>query len=158
SSAAELDVGEHHARREDRVPDHGAALHMALDMLIGAGIHLEAYGLVAVGHRVVHGGRTFYRPTLVDDALIAGVKELSTVAALHNPPAAQGIEVARKLLPNTPQVAVFDTAFFHDLPLAAATYAIDHEVAEKWGIRRYGFHGTSHQYVSKEAAAFLGKP
>jgi acetate kinase len=158
SSNAQLDTGEQHAKREVRVADHDAALRVALDMLTGAGIHLEAYGLMAVGHRVVHGGRTFYRPTLVDDALIAEVKELSTLAALHNPPAIQGIEVARKLLPNTSQVAVFDTAFFHDLPLAAATYAIDQEIAEKWGIRRYGFHGTSHRYVSEEAAAFLGKP
>jgi acetate kinase len=157
-STARLDAGDQHAKRDVRIADHDAALHVALDMLTEAGIHLEAYGLVAVGHRVVHGGRTFYRPTLVDDALIAEVNKLSTLAALHNPPAVQGIEVARKLLPNTPQVAVFDTAFFHDLPQAAATYAIDHEVAEKWGIRRYGFHGTSHQYVSEAAAAYLGKP
>jgi acetate kinase len=158
SSAAQLDAGEHHAQRDGRVANHDAALHVALDMLTEAGIQLEACGLVAVGHRVVHGGRTFYRPTLVDEALIAEVKKLSTLAALHNPPAVQGIEVARKLLPNIPQVAVFDTAFFHDLPLAAATYAIDRQVAEKWGIRRYGFHGMSHQYVSEQAAAFLGKP
>jgi acetate kinase len=77
---------------------------------------------------------------------------------LHNPPAVQGIEVARKMLPAVPHVAVFDTAFFHHLPAAAATYAIDRDVAQKWQIRRYGFHGTSHHYVSEQAAAFLGRP
>ena len=95
---------------------------------------------------------------LVDDALIAKLDELSPLAPLHNPPAVLGIEVARKALPDLPHVAVFDTAFFHDLPLAAATYAIDREIAEQWRIRRYGFHGTSHQYVSEQAAAFLGVP
>ena len=78
------------------------------------------------------------------------------LAPLHNPPALPGIEVARRMLPEVPHVAVFDTAFFHDLPAAAATYAIDRELAEKWHIRRYGFHGTSHRYVSQQAAAFLG--
>ena len=90
--------------------------------------------------------------------MIAKLEELSPLAPLHNPPAIEGIEVARKLLPDVPHVAVFDTAFFHDLPAAAATYAIDHELAEKWRIRRYGFHGTSHQYVSERAADFLGRP
>ena len=86
------------------------------------------------------------------------LKQLSPLAPLHNPPAVQGIEVARKMLPDVPHIAVFDTAFFHNLPAAAATYAIDRELAEKWRIRRYGFHGTSHQYVSEQAAAFLGRP
>lgn len=140
------------------VANHDAALRLAFERLSETGIDLKTCGLVAVGHRVVHGGQDFYRPTVIEDVVVAKLKELSPLAALHNPPAVQGIEVARNLLPNTPQVAVFDTAFFHDLPLAAATYAIDHEVADKWGIRRYGFHGTSHQYVSEEAAAFLGKP
>jgi len=115
-------------------------------------------GLVAVGHRVVHGGQDLYRPTLVDDALIAKLEKLSSLAPLHNPPAVLGIQVARKALPDLPHVAVFDTAFFHDLPPAAATYAIDRDIAERWHIRRYGFHGTSHQYVSEQAAAFLEVP
>ena len=119
---------------------------------------MKAADLVAVGHRVVHGGKRFHRPTLLDDAVIAELDELSVLAPLHNPPAIKGIEVARKLLPDMPQVAVFDTAFFHDLPPAAATYAIDRELAERWQIRRYGFHGTSHEYVSEQAAAFLDRP
>ncbi len=105
---------------------------------------------------MVHGGQELYRPTLVDDALIAKLAELSPLAPLHNPPAVLGIEVARRILPGVPHIAVFDTAFFHDLPAAAATYAIDREIAERWQIRRYGFHGTSHQYVSEQVAAFLG--
>ncbi|MBV8292107.1 MAG: acetate kinase [Mycobacterium sp.] len=158
SSSAQLDAGKHHVERVGRVTEHDAALRLAFDLLAEAGIELQASGLVADGHRVVHGGNDFYRPTLVDDALIAKLKELSPLAPLHNPPAVLGIEVARKLLPDTPHVAVFDTAFFHDLPPAAATYAIDRGLAEKWQIRRYGFHGTSHHYVSEQAALFLGSP
>ena len=140
------------------VADHAAALQLAFDQLSRAGIDLKTCGLAAVGHRVVHGGPTFYQPTVVDDAVITKLKELSLLAPLHNPPAVQGIEVARKLLPDVPHIAVFDTAFFHDLPAAAATYAIDCDLAQKWQVRRYGFHGTSHQYVSEQAAAFLGRP
>jgi acetate kinase len=107
---------------------------------------------------VVHGGPELYQPTLVDDALIAKLEELSPLAPLHNPPAVLGIEVARKALPDLPHIAVFDTAFFHDLPPAASTYAIDRDIAAQWHIRRYGFHGTSHQYISEQAAAFLDVP
>jgi acetate kinase len=140
------------------VADHDAALRRAFDELADAGYELKTVDLAAVGHRVVHGGQRFYRPTLLDDAVVAELDELSELAPLHNPPALKGIEVARKLLPDIPHVAVFDTAYFHDLPPAAATYAIDRELAERWEIRRYGFHGTSHEYVSRQAAAFLGRP
>jgi acetate kinase len=140
------------------VADHDAGLRMAFDQLSDAGIDLKSCGLLAVGHRVVHGGASFYQPTVVDDAVIGKLKQLSMLAPLHNPPAVQGIEVARKMLPDVPHVAVFDTAFFHDLPGAAAAYAIDRELARKWRIRRYGFHGTSHQYVSEQAAVFLDRP
>jgi acetate kinase len=143
---------------EGEVSDHAAALRAAFDQLAEAGQHHETLGLVAVGHRVVHGGPDLYRPTLVDDALIAKLDELSPLAPLHNPPAVLGIEVARKVLPDLPHIAVFDTAFFHDLPPAASTYAIDRDVAARWHIRRYGFHGTSHKYVSEQAAAFLDVP
>ncbi|OBK93526.1 acetate kinase [Mycobacterium asiaticum] len=140
------------------VADHDAALRRAFDLLAEDGIDLKHCGLVAVGHRVVHGGKRFHRPTRLDDEVIAELEKLSPLAPLHNPPALQGIEVARKLLPEVPHIAVFDTAFFHHLPPAAATYAIERELAEKWDIRRYGFHGTSHEYVSQQAAEFLGKP
>ncbi len=158
SSSARLDAGGRHLDRHDRVDDHDAALSLTFELLADAGIDLNTCGLTAVGHRVVHGGRTFYRPTIIDDAVIAKLEELSPLAPLHNPPAVKGIEVARRLLPDSPHIAVFDTAFFHDLPEAAATYAIDRELAEKWRIRRYGFHGTSHHYVGERAAEFLGRP
>jgi acetate kinase len=140
------------------VADHAAALRAAFETLSDQGIDLKTCGLVAVGHRVVHGGPVFFRPTVIDDTVIAELKQLSMLAPLHNPPAVQGIEVARAMLPDLPHVAVFDTAFFHDLPAAAATYAIDRELAQMWHIRRYGFHGTSHRYVSQQAAAFLERP
>ncbi len=140
------------------VPDHDAALRRAFDELTEEGIDLRTCGLAAVGHRVVHGGEEFHRPTLLDDERIAALEKLSELAPLHNPPALKGIEVARKLLPGVAHIAVFDTAFFHDMPPEAATYAIDREVAKRWQIRRYGFHGTSHRYVSERAADFLDRP
>jgi acetate kinase len=141
-----------------RVADHEEALRLAFDQMAEAGVDLKSCGLLAVGHRVVHGGQDFYRPTLLDDARIADLDKLSELAPLHNPPAVQGIKVARKLLPDVAHIAVFDTAYFHNLPAAAATYAMNRELAERYQIRRYGFHGTSHRYVSEQAAAFLGRP
>jgi acetate kinase len=141
-----------------RVADHEEALRLAFEQLAEAGTDLKSCGLLAVGHRVVHGGKHFYRPTLLDDARIADLDKLSELAPLHNPPAVQGIKVARKLLPDVAHIAVFDTAFFHNLPAAAATYAINRELAERWEIRRYGFHGTSHRYVSEQVAVFLDQP
>lgn len=158
TSSATLVLGNREFRRDGRVADHEAALRTAFELFSDAGEDLGDLGLVAVGHRVVHGGQDLYRPTVVDDALIARLQELASLAPLHNPPAVLGIEVARRALPDLPHVAVFDTAFFHDLPAAAATYAIDRELAARWQIRRYGFHGTSHQYVSQQAAQFLDAP
>jgi len=152
-SATEVAEGIVERIGDSEVADHDAAMRVVFDELAD---HLN--GLVAVGHRVVHGGPDLYQPTVVDDALIAKLEELAPLAPLHNPPAVLGIRVARKALPDLPHVAVFDTAFFHDLPSAAATYAIDREIAEQWHIRRYGFHGTSHQYVSEQAAVFLDVP
>lgn len=140
----------------ERVTDYRQALQQVFAGLTAAGVHTD--DLVAVGHRVVHGGRQFYQPTLIDDDLLARIDELAPLAPLHNPPAVLGIKEARTLLPGLPHIAVFDTAFFHDLPAAAAEYAIDREVADQWHIRRYGFHGTSHRYVSEQAALFLDAP
>jgi acetate kinase len=136
----------------ERVTDYGQALGEVFAALPSLD------GLLAVGHRVVHGGNKLHRPTLIDDQTIATIEELSPLAPLHNPPAVLGIKEARKVLPDLPHVAVFDTAFFHDLPPAAAEYAIDRELADAWNIRRYGFHGTSHRYVSEQAAVFLDAP
>lgn len=158
TSAAEVDGIVERIGEDGGVADHEAALRAAFDVIAAGGQDLNSLGLVAVGHRVVHGGPDLYRPTVIDDDTLDDIRALATLAPLHNPPAVLGIEVARRLLPELPHIAVFDTAFFHDLPAASATYAIDREVAERWGIRRYGFHGTSHQYVSEQAADFLGAP
>ena len=140
------------------VADHESALRAAFNAIAPDGQDMNTLGLVAVGHRVVHGGPDLYRPTVIDDDALEAIRALAPLAPLHNPPAVLGIEVARRLLPDLPHIAVFDTAFFHDLPAASCTYAIDREVAQRWGVRRYGCHGTSHQYVSEQAAEFLGAP
>ena len=140
------------------VADHEAALRAAFEVLAPGDQDMSDLGLVAVGHRVVHGGPDLYRPTVIDDALVSELRELAPLAPLHNPSAVLGIEVALRVLPDLPHVAVFDTALFHHLPSSAATYAIDRDVATRWKIRRYGFHGTSHQFVSEQAAEFLGVP
>ncbi|MCX4098949.1 acetate kinase [Nocardia sp. alder85J] len=139
------------------VPDHGTGLRLAFELFARDGTDLAHAGLRAVGHRVVHGGEVFYRPTVITDAVVETIEQLSALAPLHNPANAVGIRYARSLLPDTPQVAVFDTAFFHGLPDAAKTYAIDASVAAAHGIRRYGFHGTSHEYVSGRVAEALGR-
>jgi acetate kinase len=134
------------------VPDHRAGIESIL-----ASIDLRS-PIAAVGHRVVHGGSRFTGPTLIDDAVEQAIDELSALAPLHNPANLVGIRAARAALPDVPQVAVFDTAFHQSMPPAAYTYAVDSAVAERHGIRRYGFHGTSHKYVSERAAEFLGRP
>jgi acetate kinase len=118
----------------------------------------DGHDITAVGHRVVHGGTRFTEATVITDEVEKQIDELSPLAPLHNPANLIGIRAARKALPDIPQVAVFDTAFHKTLPPEAYTYAIDASIAEKHGVRRYGFHGTSHKYVSERAAEFLGKP
>lgn len=144
--------------RELPVADHGEGLRIVLGLFDEVGPDLSAAQVIAVGHRVVQGGPVFDGPVLIDADVERQIDELSPLAPLHNPPNLTGIRVARTLLPDVPHVAVFDTAFFHHLPAAAATYAIDREVAAQHHVRRYGAHGTSHQYVSHEVAAFLGRP
>ncbi|MFJ1704201.1 acetate kinase [Kitasatospora sp. NPDC088346] len=137
--------------------DHAAALEAVAAELAADGLGLDSPELAAIGHRVVHGGRRFTAPTLITDEVLAEVRRLVPVAPLHNPANITGIEVARRLRPDLPQVAVFDTAFHATLPEYAARYAIDRSVADEHRVRRYGFHGTSHQYVSRAAAALLDK-
>jgi acetate kinase len=136
---------------------HRDALRTVLGLFDELGPRLSEAGIAAVGHRVVMGGGQFAGPVLIDADVIATVERLAPLAPLHNPPNLAGITVARDLLPDVPHVAVFDTAFFHDLPPAAATYALDREVAARHAVRRYGFHGTSHRYVSRRAAEVLGR-
>ncbi|HKT57668.1 MAG TPA: acetate kinase [Microbacterium sp.] len=134
--------------------DHTAAVAIMLEEI---GALLAERPPIAVGHRVVHGGDLFVAPTLITDAVEADIDALAELAPLHNPGALLGIRAARRAFPALPHVAVFDTAFHQTLPAPAYTYAIDAEVAREHRIRRYGFHGTSHQYVSEQAAAFLGR-
>jgi acetate kinase len=130
--------------------DHEAALRRIMG-------DVDLAGLAAVGHRVVHGGTRFAAPVVVDDEVTASIADLAALAPLHNPANLAGITVARRLLPGVAQVAVFDTAFHQSMPAAAATYAVDADLARRWDIRRYGFHGTSHAYVARRTAALLGR-
>ncbi|MBM7035636.1 acetate/propionate family kinase [Vibrio ulleungensis] len=114
--------------------------------------------IVAVGHRIVHGGEKFTKTVRIDSEVLAEIENLSDLAPLHNPAGAKGIHAAMAAFPSLPQFAVFDTAFHQTMPQKAFTGAISHELYEKYGIRRYGFHGTSHYYVSREAAKMLDKP
>ncbi len=138
------------------LPDHATAMKLVLDLFEEVGPPLAEANIVAVGHRIVQGGRYFNGPALVDDRVERLIDELSSLAPLHNPSALVGIKVAQDLLPDIPQVAVFDTAFFQDLPAESALYALDRDVAERYSIRRYGAHGTSHRYVSHRVSEILG--
>jgi acetate kinase len=140
-----------------KIPTHEDALRGAIEAFESHGPSLDDIEIAAVGHRVVHGGSQFGAPALVDDALIAEVTDLVPLAPLHNPANLEGIQVARRLFPDLPQVAVFDTAFHQTLPPHAYTYAVPKSWSEEHGIRRYGFHGTSHAFVSQEAARLLGR-
>jgi acetate kinase len=138
------------------VADHAAALQAMAKDLADAGVDLDTVGVRAVGHRVVHGGPEFTDPTVIDDKVLKEIKDLIPLAPLHNPGAVSGIEAARAEF-DVPHVAIFDTAFFSTLPAAAATYAIPSDLAQQYRIKRYGFHGTSHQFVSRAAAKLVGR-
>ncbi|WP_341944825.1 acetate kinase [Microbacterium sp. LWH11-1.2] len=144
-------------RSELPVADHHAAFAVMLEQFAAHGPSLEERPPVAVGHRVVHGGARFYAPTLIDADVERQIDELAVLAPLHNPANLAGIRAAKAVFTAVPHVAVFDTAFHQTLPPAAFTYAIDAALAAEHRVRRYGFHGTSHQYVSEKAAAFLGR-
>ncbi|MGW7818555.1 acetate kinase [Streptomyces puniciscabiei] len=137
--------------------DHDAALKAVAEELSRDGLGLDSPELAAIGHRVVHGGMFFTEPTVVDDEVLTEIERLIPVAPLHNPANLTGIRTAQGLRPDLPQVAVFDTAFHTTMPEPAARYAIDPKIADRYRIRRYGFHGTSHAYVSRETARLLGK-
>ncbi|WP_375385621.1 acetate/propionate family kinase [uncultured Microbacterium sp.] len=144
--------------RELPIPDHTAGFAAMLDAFAENGPSLAENPPTAVGHRVVHGGARFFEPTLITPLVEINIDELSVLAPLHNPANLAGIVAAKKAFPDVPHVAVFDTAFHQTLPPAAYTYAIDAELAASHRIRRYGFHGTSHKFVSEAAATFVGRP
>lgn len=156
-----LDNGEEVKKVEEgRIADHHEGLNRIVDLLVDPehGVIQDKSEISAVGHRVVHGGETFRSPTIIDEKVIAAIEENIPLAPLHNPSNLMGIEVARKIFPGSPQVAVFDTAFHQTIPMESFLYAIPFELYEKHRIRRYGFHGTSHAYVTERAAAYLGRP
>jgi acetate kinase len=141
------------------VPSHKVGLEKIVHLLLDTktGVIKNAQDIAAVGHRVVHGGSTFAKTTVITEAVKKKIKDLFALAPLHNPPNYEGIEVAEQLFPQATQIAVFDTAFHQSIPQKAYQYAIPTQFLEENHIRLYGFHGTSHRYVSKKAIAYLGK-
>ena len=140
------------------IADHQLAIKKVLDKLVDpvVGVIKSLKDIVAVGHRVVHGGEKFSSSVLIDDAVIAAIKDTIPLAPLHNPANITGIEASMSAMPGTPNVAVFDTAFHASMPAEAYIYALPYEWYEQHGVRRYGFHGTSHRFVSERAAELLG--
>ena len=142
------------------MPTHSEAIQTVLHALVDEknGVIASMDEIDAVGHRVVHGGEKFAQSVVITDEVMAAIEECNPLAPLHNPANIIGIKACQELMPNTPMVAVFDTAFHQTMPPVAYTYALPYEYYEQDKVRRYGFHGTSHKYVSQRAAAMLGKP
>lgn len=140
------------------IADHAVAVQMLLDMLISEGIVSSYDEIDGVGHRVVHGGEIFSDSVLIDEEALAQLEKLSSLAPLHNPANIVGIQEFKKALPNAPAVAIFDTAFHQTMPESSFLYPLPREYYEKYGIRKYGFHGTSHKYVTERAAEMLNRP
>ena len=142
------------------MPTHNEAIQSVLDIMVDPekGVIASTDEIAAVGHRVLHGGAAFTESCIIDDACIAAIEKCIPLGPLHNPANLMGIRACQKIMPNTPQVAVFDTAFHMTMPPKAYIYAIPYEYYEKDDVRRYGFHGTSHRYVSARAIDMLGNP
>ncbi|GAA4072760.1 acetate kinase [Amphibacillus indicireducens] len=140
------------------IPNHDRAVELLLERLKASGVIQSLDEIDGVGHRVVHGGEKFSDSVLVTDEVLAEIENVSELAPLHNPANITGIKAFREILPNVPAVAVFDTAFHQTMPPESYLYSLPYEYYEKYGIRKYGFHGTSHKYVSERAAEMLGQP
>jgi len=142
------------------IPNHSVGIQLVLDVLTNPeyGVITSMNEIEAVGHRTVHGGSTFTESTLIDEYVVQEMEKLVSIAPLHNPPGILGIKACQELMPNVPQVAVFDTAFHQTMPESSYIYGLPYEYFEKYGIRRYGFHGTSHRYVSQRVAEIMGEP
>lgn len=145
-------------KKETELKNHNEAIEKTISLLTDSGVIKNMDEITAVGHRVVHGGEKFYKSALIDEEVIKAIEECIILAPLHNGPNMIGIKACRDILPNVPMVAVFDTAFHQTMPEKAYIYALPYSFYEKKGIRRYGFHGTSHKYVAQRAAAVLNKP
>lgn len=151
--------GEKHVIRDD-MPNHTVAIKLVLEALVSPeyGSIKELKQICGIGHRVVHGGEKFSKSVVIDDAVMEALKECIELAPLHNPPNIAGIQACQKMMPGIPQVAVFDTAFHQTMQPDSYIYGLPYEFYKKYGIRKYGFHGTSHKYVSQRAAVLLKKP
>ena len=152
-------IGKEKKTIETPMQDHKRALELVMESLTN-----EEYGAIksldeidAVGHRVVHGGEDFAQSVIIDEKVLKGIEDNVEIAPLHNPPNIMGIKACQRLLPNVKQVAVFDTAFHQTMPAESYIYALPYEYYEKYKIRRFGFHGTSHKYITNRAAEMLGK-
>jgi acetate kinase len=144
---------------KEAMPNHKAAIRLVLEALVneGHGVIKSMDEISAVGHRVVHGGEKYSHSVIINDTVLDSIRECISLAPLHNPPNIVGIEACMELMPNTPMVAVFDTAFHQTMPKEAYICPLPYELYEKYGIRKYGFHGTSHKYVSQKVAEVMGK-
>ena len=153
-------TGKEAYRENYECPDHQVAIDLIIRTLVHPehGVLKDINEISAIGHRVVHGGEKFTCSVMITEEVLDAVKEVQHLAPLHNPPNIAGIEAAQAVLPNVPQVAIFDTAFHQTMPEQAYIYPLPYDWYENYGVRRYGFHGTSHLYVSKRAAVLLGKP
>ncbi len=154
-SHAKIKFGENELKREVAIPNHKVGLEIMNSLLIESKIIKDLCELDGIGHRVVHGGEEFSKPTIIDNSVIEQIEKLIPLAPLHNPANLDGIRSSIEHCPKVPQVAVFDTAFHSAIPPHAYMYALPYETYEKDGVRRYGFHGTSHHYIAKEAAKYL---
>ena len=149
---------DHKYQETEKVPDHLTAVNIILDELIKLHIIASYDEITGVGHRVVAGGEIFYDSVLIDDEVLQQIEALSEYAPLHNPANAVGIRAFKKVLPNVPAVAVFDTAFHSSMPPVNYLYSLPYSYYEKYGARKFGAHGTSHRYVASRAAKLLGRP
>ncbi|WP_141432028.1 acetate kinase [Bacillus sp. 03113] len=140
------------------IPAHDIAVKILLEKLTSLGIIKSLSEINGIGHRVVHGGEEFSDSVIINDSVIEKINQLSELAPLHNPANITGIKAFQQVLPDVPSVAVFDTAFHQTMPDSSFLYSLPYEFYEKYGIRKYGFHGTSHKYVSERAAEILGRP
>lgn len=145
-------------RKVTHIPNHAVAVQMLLSKLVSNGIVASLDEIDGIGHRVVHGGEAFDDSVLIDEEILAQIDELSELAPLHNPANLIGICAFQKVLPNVPSIAVFDTAFHQTMPEKSFLYSLPYEYYTTYGIRKYGFHGTSHKYVTERAAQLLGRP
>jgi acetate kinase len=145
-------------KRSDPVADHRQAISIMREMLRQSGTLVDSGELAGIGHRVVHGGEDFRQPTRINETVISAIEHLAPLAPLHNPANLMGIRMAMEYVSHVPQVAVFDTAFHQSIPEHAYLYALPYRLYEQQKVRRYGFHGTSHSYVARQATLYLDRP